>query len=98
MIDWGKIGCHWRTKRHGGTFQNVLQRTADRFVEIGFDKRGRICFYKFTYDFPCMDRVRNIFLGKSIYIFWWHFCGINGSGINACCILYYDCTPARTEL
>lgn len=50
------------TERHGGTFQNVLrQRTADGFVEIGFDKRGWICFHKFTCDFPCMDRVRNIF-------------------------------------
>jgi len=41
MIDWGKIGCHWRTERHGGTFQNILpRRMADGFVEIGIDKRG----------------------------------------------------------
>lgn len=52
MIDSGKISCHWRAERHETirTFQNVLPRhLADRFVEIGIDKRGEICFYKSTY-------------------------------------------------
>lgn len=49
MIDRGEIACHWRAERHKTirTFQNVLPRhLADGVVDIGFDKRGEICFYK----------------------------------------------------
>jgi hypothetical protein len=41
MIDWGKIGCHWRTERHGGTFKtffpndpNVWQMDLSKLVLI----------------------------------------------------------------
>jgi hypothetical protein len=87
MIDWGKIGCHWGAERHETirTFQNVLPRhLADGFVEIGFDKRGEICFYKCTHianrtRFHMYVRVQNIFLkanrftigGTTVVIVWY---------------------------
>lgn len=76
MIDWIRIKsvCHRRAARHETirTFQNTFSRNiSDRLVEIGFDKRGEICFHKYyIYHIPSctISRVETLFFqtNKSI--------------------------------